>query len=75
MLTIGSYRLNIFGFPGIPDHPNNLALLDQRLAIEVKNLSLCSISRALYFINRGHFSCTRLSPASLPLKEHIDDSF
>jgi carboxylesterase type B len=34
VLTIRSYRLNIFGFPGIPDHPNNLALLDQRLAVE-----------------------------------------
>jgi cholinesterase len=31
---MSSYRLNIFGFPWIPDHPNNLALLDQRLAIE-----------------------------------------
>jgi carboxylesterase type B len=29
-----SYCLNIFGFPGIPDHPNNQALLYQRLAIE-----------------------------------------
>jgi cholinesterase len=33
-LTTRSYRLNIFGFPGIPDHPNNLAVLDQRLALE-----------------------------------------
>jgi cholinesterase len=31
---VGSYRLNIFGFPGNPDAPNNLGLLDQRLAIE-----------------------------------------
>ncbi|PVH90893.1 alpha/beta-hydrolase [Periconia macrospinosa] len=29
-----NYRLNIFGFPGMPDHPNNLALLDHRLAVE-----------------------------------------
>ncbi|KAE9370855.1 alpha/beta-hydrolase [Stipitochalara longipes BDJ] len=29
-----NYRLNIFGFPGIPDQPTNLALLDQRLAVE-----------------------------------------
>ncbi|KAN0106041.1 alpha/beta-hydrolase [Hyaloscypha variabilis] len=29
-----NYRLNIFGFPGIPDQPTNLAVLDQRLAIE-----------------------------------------
>ncbi|KAH8695819.1 Alpha/Beta hydrolase protein [Phaeosphaeriaceae sp. PMI808] len=28
------YRLSIFGFPGMPDHPNNLALLDHRLAVE-----------------------------------------
>lgn len=34
MLTIGSYRLSILGFPGNPAGPNNLALLDQRLAIE-----------------------------------------
>lgn len=29
-----NYRLNIFGFPGNPDSPANLGLLDQRLAIE-----------------------------------------
>jgi hypothetical protein len=29
-----SYRLGIFGFPGSPQVPMNLALLDQRLAIE-----------------------------------------
>jgi carboxylesterase type B len=29
-----SYRLNIFGFPGDPTITNNLALLNQRLAIE-----------------------------------------
>jgi cholinesterase len=34
VLTPESYRLNIFGFPGIPDQPTNLAVLDQRLAIE-----------------------------------------
>jgi cholinesterase len=34
-LIKGSYRLNIFGFPGNPSIPNlNLGLLDQRLAIE-----------------------------------------
>jgi cholinesterase len=31
---VGSYRLNIFGFPGNPDAQDNLGLLDQRLAIE-----------------------------------------
>lgn len=34
LLTCDSYRLNIFGFPGNPHIRNNLALLDQRLAIE-----------------------------------------
>jgi cholinesterase len=29
-----SYRLSILGFPGDPSGPNNLALLDQRLAVE-----------------------------------------
>lgn len=29
-----SYRLSILGFPGNPSGPNNLALLDQRLAVE-----------------------------------------
>lgn len=31
---LDSYRLNIFGFPGNPNAPNNLGILDQRLAIE-----------------------------------------
>jgi cholinesterase len=31
---MSSYRMNIFGFPGNPNAPNNLGLLDQRLAIE-----------------------------------------
>ncbi|KAK8909570.1 hypothetical protein QC760_002270 [Botrytis cinerea] len=29
-----NYRLNIFGFPGNPDSPANIGLLDQRLAVE-----------------------------------------
>ena len=29
-----SYRINILGFPGSPTSPNNLGLLDQRLALE-----------------------------------------
>ena len=29
-----SYRLNIFGFPGLPGMDQNVGLLDQRLAIE-----------------------------------------
>lgn len=29
-----NYRLNILGFPGSPTTPNNLGLLDQRLAVE-----------------------------------------
>jgi carboxylesterase type B len=29
-----NYRMNIFGFPGLPGHPPNLGLLDQRLAVE-----------------------------------------
>ncbi|CAD6439808.1 c676aaa1-4651-4aa4-8ceb-bae45132be8a [Sclerotinia trifoliorum] len=29
-----NYRVNIFGFPGDPDSPANLGLLDQRLAVE-----------------------------------------
>jgi cholinesterase len=29
-----SYRLNIFGFPGLPGYPQNAGLQDQRLAIE-----------------------------------------
>lgn len=29
-----NYRLNIFGFPGAPDAPKNVGLLDQRLAVE-----------------------------------------
>lgn len=33
-LTINSYRLSILGFPGNPTGPQNLGLLDQRLAIE-----------------------------------------
>ena len=33
-LIYDSYRLNIFGFPGNTDEPQNLGLLDQRLAIE-----------------------------------------
>ncbi|KAH8702209.1 Alpha/Beta hydrolase protein [Talaromyces proteolyticus] len=34
VLVSFNYRLNIFGFPGIPDSTQNLGLLDQRLAIE-----------------------------------------
>lgn len=34
MLMSTSYRVNIFGFPGNPAGPNNLGLLDQRLAVE-----------------------------------------
>ena len=33
IVTLG-YRINIFGFPGTPDGPKNLAFLDQRLAVE-----------------------------------------
>jgi cholinesterase len=33
-LICSSYRLSIFGFPGNPSSTNNLALLDQRLAVE-----------------------------------------
>ena len=29
-----SYRLNIFGFPGLPGYPQNVGLQDQRLAVE-----------------------------------------
>jgi cholinesterase len=29
-----SYRLNIFGFPGLPGYPQNVGLQDQRLAIK-----------------------------------------
>ncbi|KAH8586802.1 carboxylesterase [Bisporella sp. PMI_857] len=29
-----NYRLNIFGFPGLPGHPQNVGLQDQRLAVE-----------------------------------------
>lgn len=29
-----NYRMNILGFPGLPGHPPNLGLLDQRLAVE-----------------------------------------
>lgn len=29
-----NYRMNIFGFPGLPGHSPNLGLLDQRLAVE-----------------------------------------
>ncbi|KAI9788904.1 MAG: hypothetical protein M1816_006469 [Peltula sp. TS41687] len=29
-----NYRINIFGFPGAPDAPKNVGLLDQRLAVE-----------------------------------------
>ena len=29
-----NYRVNIFGFPGAPEHKQNAGLLDQRLAIE-----------------------------------------
>ncbi|KAG8630268.1 hypothetical protein KVT40_001887 [Elsinoe batatas] len=29
-----NYRINIFGFPGAPDGPKNIAFLDQRQAIE-----------------------------------------
>lgn len=34
LLTFCSYRLSILGFPGSPSSPNNLAFLDQRLAVE-----------------------------------------
>ncbi|KAI9781661.1 MAG: hypothetical protein M1839_005878 [Geoglossum umbratile] len=29
-----NYRLNIFGFPGLPGHPQNVGIQDQRLALE-----------------------------------------
>ena len=29
-----SYRVNIFGFPGLPGMDQNLGLLDQRMAVE-----------------------------------------
>lgn len=31
---MASYRINIFGFPGLPGMDQNVGLLDQRLAIE-----------------------------------------
>ncbi|CAG8950651.1 hypothetical protein HYFRA_00002861 [Hymenoscyphus fraxineus] len=34
LLNLDSYRLSILGFPGNPDTQNNLAILDQRLAME-----------------------------------------
>ncbi|KIM99541.1 hypothetical protein OIDMADRAFT_91883, partial [Oidiodendron maius Zn] len=34
VLVSFNYRLNVFGFPGIPNATQNLGLLDQRLAIE-----------------------------------------
>ncbi len=34
LLTIPSYRLSILGFPGNPSGVNNVALLDQRMAVE-----------------------------------------
>lgn len=34
LLTNPSYRLNIFGFSGAPDLPQNVGLLDQRMAVE-----------------------------------------
>lgn len=33
-LTDHSYRVNVFGFPGLPGMDQNLGLLDQRLAVE-----------------------------------------
>ena len=33
MVTV-NYRMNIFGFPGLPGHPPNPGLMDQRLAVE-----------------------------------------
>jgi carboxylesterase type B len=33
-LALDSYRLNIFGFSGAPGFPQNVTLLDQRLAVE-----------------------------------------
>lgn len=33
VVTVNS-RMNIFGFPGLPGHPPNLGLLDQRLVVE-----------------------------------------
>ena len=33
-LTQTSYRVNVFGFPGLPGIDQNLGLLDQRMAIE-----------------------------------------
>lgn len=33
-LTKSSYRLNVFGFPGLPGMAQNVGLLDQRLAVE-----------------------------------------
>ena len=38
VLVSFNYRLNVFGFPGMPNSTQNLGLLDQRLAVEwVKN--------------------------------------
>ncbi|GKT43485.1 cholinesterase [Colletotrichum spaethianum] len=34
VLVTVNYRLNIFGFPGAPGHPQNLGLRDQRAAVE-----------------------------------------
>ncbi|OJJ46499.1 hypothetical protein ASPZODRAFT_66278 [Penicilliopsis zonata CBS 506.65] len=34
IVVTANYRMNVFGFPGIPDHSSNLGLLDQRAAVE-----------------------------------------
>ncbi|KAJ5773031.1 CAZyme family CE10 [Penicillium paradoxum] len=34
IVVTANYRMNIFGFPGLPNNPPNLGLMDQRLAVE-----------------------------------------
>ncbi|KAE8355925.1 hypothetical protein BDV28DRAFT_145724 [Aspergillus coremiiformis] len=34
LVVTATYRMNVFGFPGIPGKPSNLGLLDQRKAVE-----------------------------------------
>lgn len=37
-----NYRVNIFGFPGAPEGPKNIGLLDQRLAVEWVRHNICA---------------------------------
>lgn len=52
-----NYRMKIFGFPGLPNHPPNPGLLDMRLAVKWVKTNIQGFGGDLQRINLSGQSC------------------